>query len=351
MTTSVADKTPTSEKVWRRHTDPPSLWIGVAISSVALHLLAFWLMRSYVFKLWFPQQSQAVIPIEFVELSPKAKSVAPNPVSITQNSQATKLSKQVAPIDKSTIKSAVPNIPDRSTIALASQKRAIARQRQQQLAEQQRQQQFTEQQRQKQLAEQQRQQLAEQQRQKQLAEQQRQQQLAEQQRQQQLAEQQRQQQLAEQQRQQQLAEQQRQEEPVGEKLSPPKSQSQGGLFALWIPVSEEEQRAIMREPLPKELKLAEHIGSNEKEVDSLYVNSNLELPAVEFLVSLIIDKTGKFMEAKVIDPSIPAADKSKYEQFANDVFQGEKFQPAHYIDGSTPPELSNRFVRLKIERR
>ncbi|MFN6570772.1 hypothetical protein [Dendronalium sp. ChiSLP03b] len=333
MTTSVADKTPTSEKVWRRHTDPPSLWIGVAISSVALHLLAFWLMRSYVFKLWFPQQSQAVVPIEFVEISPKAKSVAPNPVSITQNSQATKLSKQVAPIDKSTIKPAVFNIPDRSTIALASQKRAIARQRQQQLAEQQRQQ------------------LAEQQRQQQFTEQQRQKQLAEQQRQQQLAEQQRQQQLAEQQRQQQLAEQQRQEEPVGEKLSPPKSQSQGGLFALWIPVSEEEQRAIMREPLPKELKLAEHIGSNEKEVDSLYVNSNLELPAVEFLVSLIIDKTGKFMEAKVIDPSIPAADKSKYEQFANDVFQGEKFQPAHYIDGSTPPELSNRFVRLKIERR
>nr|MDZ8206391.1 hypothetical protein [Dendronalium sp. ChiSLP03b] len=156
MTTSVADKTPTSEKVWRRHTDPPSLWIGVAISSVALHLLAFWLMRSYVFKLWFPQQSQAVVPIEFVEISPKAKSVAPNPVSITQNSQATKLSKQVAPIDKSTIKPAVFNIPDRSTIALASQKRAIARQRQQQLAEQQRQQ-LAEQQRQQQFTEQQRQ--------------------------------------------------------------------------------------------------------------------------------------------------------------------------------------------------
>ncbi|MBH8577817.1 hypothetical protein I8752_33625 [Nostocaceae cyanobacterium CENA369] len=339
MTTSVADKTPIPEKVWRRHTDPPNLWIALGISSVALHLLAFWLMRSYFFKLWFPQQSQAIVPIEVVEISPQAKSrpitkpVAPKPVSKTQNLQATQLPKQVTPINKSTIKPAVSNISDPSTIALASQKRAIARQRQQQ-AEQQRQQQLEQQ---RQQAEQQRQQQAEQQRQQQ----------AEQQRQQQ-AEQQRQQ--AEQQRQQQA--EQRQEEPVGEKLSPPKTQSQGGLFAFWIPVSEEEQRAQMREPLPKELKLAEHIGSNEKEVASIYINSNLDLPAVEFLVSLIIDKTGKFMEAKVIDPAIPAAEKSKYEQFANDVFQGEKFQPAHYTDGTKPPpDLSNRFVRLKIERR
>ena len=139
---------------------------------------------------------------------------------------------------------------------------------------------------------------------------------------------------------------------TGEQLPPPpEPQSYTGLFASWVPMSEDEQRKRMREPLPQNLKLAKHVGSNEKQVTSLYINSNLELPAVEFLVSLIIDNTGKFIEAQVIDPAIPQAEKSKYEQFANDVFQGEKFQPARYLDSTTPPELSNLFVRIKIEKR
>ncbi|BAY16455.1 hypothetical protein NIES21_22840 [Anabaenopsis circularis NIES-21] len=78
MTTPVADKTPVPPKIWRRHNDPPSLWIFVTISSVSLHLLIFWLMRSSnVFGLWFPQQSQAIVPIELVEISPTAKSKLP----------------------------------------------------------------------------------------------------------------------------------------------------------------------------------------------------------------------------------------------------------------------------------
>lgn len=78
MTPPVADKTPIPPKIWRRHTDPPSLWIFVTISSVSLHLLIFWLMRSSgVFGLWFPQQSQADIPIAFVEISSTAKSKLP----------------------------------------------------------------------------------------------------------------------------------------------------------------------------------------------------------------------------------------------------------------------------------
>lgn len=78
MTTPVADKTPMLPKIGRRHSDPPSLWIFVAMSSVSLHLLVFWLMRSHnVFGLWFPQQSQTDIPIEFVEISPTAKSKLP----------------------------------------------------------------------------------------------------------------------------------------------------------------------------------------------------------------------------------------------------------------------------------
>ncbi|MEA5604739.1 hypothetical protein [Nostoc sp. UHCC 0252] len=89
MTPSVADKTPIPTKVWRRHTDPPALWISVIIGSVSLHLLAFWLMRSSnAFSLWFPQQSQSAVPIELIDIAPEtkltAKKVSPKPASATQ---------------------------------------------------------------------------------------------------------------------------------------------------------------------------------------------------------------------------------------------------------------------------
>ncbi|MBC6431507.1 hypothetical protein FM036_12115 [Nostoc sp. HG1] len=91
MTPSVADKTPIPTKVWRRHTDPPALWISVVIGSVSLHLLAFWLMRSSnAFSLWFPQQSQSAVPIELIDIAPKSKSTAktisPKPLSSAQKS-------------------------------------------------------------------------------------------------------------------------------------------------------------------------------------------------------------------------------------------------------------------------
>jgi hypothetical protein len=91
MTPSVADKTPIPAKVWRRHIDPPGLWISVVIASVSLHLLVFWLMRSSnAFSLWFPDQSQSAVPIELVDIAPKtkttAKTVSPKPLSSTQKS-------------------------------------------------------------------------------------------------------------------------------------------------------------------------------------------------------------------------------------------------------------------------
>ncbi|WP_267871105.1 hypothetical protein [Nostoc sp. XA010] len=89
MPLSVADKTPIPSTVWRRHSDPPALWISVIIGSVSLHLLAFWLMRSSnAFSLWFPQQSQSAVPIELIEIAPKSKStaktVSPKPASATK---------------------------------------------------------------------------------------------------------------------------------------------------------------------------------------------------------------------------------------------------------------------------
>ncbi|MEH2007960.1 hypothetical protein [Nostoc sp.] len=91
MTPLIADKTPIPAKVWKRHTDPPGLWISVVMASVSLHLLAFWLMRSSnAFSLWFPQQSQYAVPIELIDITPKtkstAKTVSPKRLSLTQKS-------------------------------------------------------------------------------------------------------------------------------------------------------------------------------------------------------------------------------------------------------------------------
>ncbi|MBD2253788.1 hypothetical protein [Nostoc parmelioides] len=82
MTTSVADKTPTPAKVWRRHNDPPGLWFAVAIGSASLHLLAFWLIRSSsAVGLWFPQPDQSVVPIDLIEVTPQTTSTD-KPVSL-----------------------------------------------------------------------------------------------------------------------------------------------------------------------------------------------------------------------------------------------------------------------------
>jgi hypothetical protein len=96
MTPSIADKTPIPAKVWRRHTDPPGLWISVVIGSVCLHLLAFWLMRSSnAFSLWFPEQSQSAVPIELIDIAPTKKStarkVSPKPISSTKKSVPARL--------------------------------------------------------------------------------------------------------------------------------------------------------------------------------------------------------------------------------------------------------------------
>jgi hypothetical protein len=79
MTTSVADKSPISAKARRRHQDPPGLWIIVAIASVSIHVVAFWLMRSPLdgFRPWFPQQKQTIVPIELVEISPQESTTQP----------------------------------------------------------------------------------------------------------------------------------------------------------------------------------------------------------------------------------------------------------------------------------
>lgn len=93
MTTPVAEKTHISSKAWRRHNDPPSLWVFVAVSSISLHLLVFWLMRSSnVFGLWFTQESQSVVPIELIEIAPSTKSTSEPKTSTTTSAPKVKQS-------------------------------------------------------------------------------------------------------------------------------------------------------------------------------------------------------------------------------------------------------------------
>ncbi|EKF04055.1 MAP7 domain-containing protein [Tolypothrix sp. PCC 7601] len=266
MTPSVADKTSSSVKVWRRHTDPPSFWVAVVIGSLSLHLLAFWLIRSYQSSLLWRQQSKAAIPVEVIEIASQPKSKAKTttrikavnsqtkPVSTNQKLQPKNSSKPVVVQANRLAKNSSPTVPDQNAVAFAEQQqRELAEQRQRLLAEQQ--QRELAEQRQRQLAEQQQRELAEQ-RQRQLAEQQqrelaeqRQRQLAEQQ-QRELAEQ-RQRQLAEQQ-QRELAEQQ-QRENLGspnnpESPSTPSNTAGGSLVASVIGEPQQEDRGIIAHP-------------------------------------------------------------------------------------------------------
>ena len=126
MKQSVAGKTPIPDKIWRRHTDPRGLWIGVATSSVALHLLLFWLMRSSELSLLSQQQSSADIPIEFVETSPKArpqsKAKPVSPSSFTTRTGATSLPKRVTQEHFKALPA--PSNEDRNPIAFANNKKA-----------------------------------------------------------------------------------------------------------------------------------------------------------------------------------------------------------------------------------
>ncbi|BBD65079.1 hypothetical protein NIES4072_12570 [Nostoc commune NIES-4072] len=360
MPLSVADKTPIPSKVWRRHTDPPALWISVIIGSVSLHLLAFWLMRSSQFSRLWHQPNQATIPIEIVEISsepkPRTRKVAsePKPVSPKESSriqklQPVKLPKQVVPKDKLTAKP-TPNGQDRSAIALTNHKNAIAQQRQQELAQQR--------QRQQELAQQrQRQQELAQQRQQELA-QQRQQELA-QQRQQELA-QQRQQELA-QQRQQELAQQNGSplQEPRTQTGQAPRTENDGtiakthtagGVIVSWIPLTPSQQTILMRTDLPKDIKLPE-LAQSTKQDSTIAIQPDLGLKTGNFLFSLIIEANGVCSKAVLLpDQNISPGERGIYEQFAfEEVCQKNKFNPAYELADQTKKQASNLLVRFKIQ--
>jgi hypothetical protein len=121
MTKSVADQKPTPSQIYRRHTDPPGLWIAVFTGSVALHLLAFWMLRLYSYQLSLirQQNSSSPIPIEVIEISPtgsakvqsqaKVKPVSPQSSANTQKSASVTDEDAIALIDQKTAIASNPN--------------------------------------------------------------------------------------------------------------------------------------------------------------------------------------------------------------------------------------------------
>ncbi|MER3493262.1 MAG: hypothetical protein C4323_13575 [Mastigocladus sp. ERB_26_2] len=121
MTKSVTDQKPTPSPIYRRHSDPPGLWIAVFTGSVATHLLAFWLLHLYSYQLSLRQQqnSSSAIPIEIIEISPtesskalsqaKVKPVSPQSSSNTQKSALVIDEDAIALIDQKTAITSNPN--------------------------------------------------------------------------------------------------------------------------------------------------------------------------------------------------------------------------------------------------
>ncbi|MBD2387348.1 hypothetical protein [Cylindrospermum sp. FACHB-282] len=126
----------------------------------------------------------------------------------------------------------------------------------------------------------------------------------------------------------------------------PGSQTGTGLIAVWKILNPEEQREKRQRDFEEDLILPT-ISTSENKID-LTDNSSQDLSKGEFLVSLVIDNTGKCISAEVQDSAIPPEERKKLADFAKEIFQDEKFQPARFPDGKTPPPLSNLFVRITI---
>lgn len=314
MTPTVADTTSNPAKDWKRHSDPPGLWIGVVIGSVALHLLAFWLLRSYQSSLLWQQQSKSTIPIELVEIPAQPKSTAAlkarvKPASPKPSTKTQKLPKQVVPTQKLTAKPA-PVTQDQSAIAIAAQqKREQAAQRQRELAAQ----------RQRELAAQQQREQAAQKKREQAAQKKREQ-----------------------------AAQQRENTNNTDNqkpLTPPANAAGGRLIAGLV--GEPQQGERDRHTNPAKIK-----PSNQPFIKGLeYVKFIEKKPGqpVEFTAILTISEKGKLEDVAIADPSLSAEEKTYYEDFVtNEVLKSWEFEPA-YDNDPKDPKPSNLTVHIRIQ--
>ncbi|MGJ5633402.1 hypothetical protein ABF638_29925, partial [Nostoc sp. CALU 1950] len=132
------------------------------------------------------------------------------------------------------------------------------------------------------------------------------------------------------------------------------TQTQGASVAIVAPLLRDEVSNLIKagrlrqDALPDVIAL--YKGSNTKQLDSSFLVHNSGLEPAQLLASLIIDNNGNFQQAVVleIEPATLQSEKNTYEQVLSEVFKTENFIAAHNND-RTKPELSNLYVRIKIQ--
>ncbi|MEI2577738.1 hypothetical protein [Scytonema sp. PRP1] len=137
--------------------------------------------------------------------------------------------------------------------------------------------------------------------------------------------------------------------PVQPEQSPPLNEENGtGIgVATWDIEADKLKRDI-----PENLAQPED-NSRQKELNIVLSDAGGDVQPVYFLVWLTIDEKGNLIFIKV-DEQIPLAQRSQYQKYADEIFQGQKFVPATDKDpatGKQNPRLSNLPVRVRINRR
>jgi len=348
---------------FRRHIDPPGLWIMVSIGSLSLHLLVFWLVgSSNNFKPWFPQSNQSSVPIDLIEIPSQPKSkIKPQPTTTKIKTQSyfsplpkslpVKLENQ----DDDQITSDT-NLPQQDKVQKPEVQKPEVQKPQVQKPEVQKPQ--------VQKPQVQKPQVQKPQVQKSPV------------------------------RQQfyptkpiaevtpiipesELPWNSRQEIKLGKEeplpqdiptdfptptakpstnpnLEPSPTVTGEGAIATINPIHREQvseliqQRTLSPDGLPDVL--AEYKGSPEKELEISVLPTDKDLKPANILASLIIDDNGKFQQAKIIniEPIVLPSQKNIYEQALNQIFAEESFLAAYNQDGSKP-QLSNLYIRLQIK--
>lgn len=89
----------------------------------------------------------------------------------------------------------------------------------------------------------------------------------------------------------------------------------------------------------------------EKELESLALNKELGDQPIEFKAVLLINSNGEF-NSMILYPgqNIPEPQATQYQEYAEKIFQGQKFIPASNNDGNKPP-LGELVVRIRIQRK
>ncbi|PLZ85868.1 hypothetical protein [Fischerella thermalis] len=390
MTKSVTEQKPTPSPIYPRHSDPPGLWIAVFMGSVAIHLLAFWILRLYSYQLSLRQQQNSSnnIPIEIIEISPtesakaqsqaKVKPASPQSSSLLTNEDA------IALIDQKTAIASKPNSslrqqPSSAKPTVAQQQTATAKpqpttqpestptpelpanqqpdiipptpppdntdtstsESENPIPDEQNQALLpntnpttppkdsfpsTNEQLESQLPEQPNANI--------------------------------------------LLGKSTPLPTIDPSLQPPpqlptdETQTSGGLVATWDAFSRDEmidliRKGVVIQDVPPDI-VAQPLGDNTKELPVSFISSEPDLDNVDLVASLAIDEKGKLIArdangnpgVEIIDmtPEELATKKTKYQQLLIDVFQNVSFSPGRNQDVSQPLQ-SNLFVRVKIERR